>query len=73
MILCSFNRLLQLLDKLLEVDKQLEAYDHLNQCEICRDTICQLSRDRDKALFISPGHFSEPYFAPHPPRRQGGP
>jgi hypothetical protein len=55
MILCSFNRLLQLLDRLLEVDEQLEAYDHLDQCEICRDTIYQLSRDRDQALFIYPG------------------
>jgi hypothetical protein len=69
MVLCSFNRLLQLLDKLLEVDEQLEAYDHLDQCETCLDAIYRLSRDRDKALFIYPGHSSEPYFAPHPPRQ----
>ncbi len=73
MILCSFNRLLQLLDKLLEVDEQLDIYDHLDQCKICRDTIYQLSRDRDKALFIYPWHSSELYFAPLPPTQQKGP
>jgi len=73
MILCSFSRLFQLLDKLLGVDEQLEIYDHLDQCEICRDTIYQLSRDRDEALFIYPGHSSKPYFDPLPPTQQKGP
>ena len=49
---CSFNRLLQLVNKQLDLDGQLEVYDHLDRCDICRDAICQISRDRDKAFFI---------------------
>lgn len=67
---CNFNLLLQLLDKQLELDEELEAYDHLDQCEICQDTIYQLSRDRDQELYIYPGHSSELPFVPYPSVQQ---
>ena len=51
MISCSFDRLLQLVDKKLDLDGQLVAYDHLDRCDICRDAVYQLARDRDEALF----------------------
>jgi hypothetical protein len=50
---CSFNRLLQLVNKELDLDGQLEVYRHLDQCDICRDAVCQLSCDRDEAFFIA--------------------
>ncbi len=52
MSVCSFNRLLQFINKQLDLNGQLEIYDHLDRCNICRDTIRQLTRDRDEASFI---------------------
>ena len=46
---CSFNRLWQLLDDELDLDGQLEVYDHLDRCSICRDAVYELARDRDEA------------------------
>ena len=42
---CSFDRLLQFVNKQLNLDGQLEVYDHLDRCDICRDAVYQLSRD----------------------------
>ncbi len=49
---CSFERLLQLLDKRLSTDAQLKLFDHLDKCEICRETIYHIARDRDEAMQI---------------------
>ena len=49
---CSFQKLVQLLDKQLELDEKLEVLDHLHSCTICRDAVYQISRDRDESLFI---------------------
>ena len=49
---CSFQKLVQLLDKQLGLDEKLEVLTHLESCSICRDTVYQISRDRDEALFI---------------------
>ena len=49
---CSFHRLLQFVNKEMDLDGQLEVYDHLDRCDICRDAVCQLLRDRDEAFFI---------------------
>ena len=49
---CSFQKLVQLLDKQLKLDEKLEVLEHLESCHICRDTVYQLSRDRDEKLFI---------------------
>ena len=50
---CSFDRLVQYLDKQLNLDEQLEVLEHLDFCETCREAIYQISRDRDVKLFIS--------------------
>ena len=52
MTACSFKKLVQLLDKQLNLDDQLEVLSHLDTCQICRDAIYQISRDRDEAYFI---------------------
>jgi hypothetical protein len=35
----------------LSLDEKLELFDHLDQCEVCREAIYLLARDRDTALF----------------------
>ena len=67
---CSFDRLLQLVNKQLDLDGQLEVYAHLDRCEICRDTVCQLSRERRQPLFISRAHRVKPSVMPNSIRRQ---
>ena len=49
---CSFQKLVQLLDKKLDLDEKLEVLEHLNSCPICRDAVYQISRDRDDSFFI---------------------
>ncbi len=49
---CSFEKLVQMLDKKLDLDEQLEVFGHLRTCEICRDAVYQISRDRDAAFFV---------------------
>ena len=49
---CSFQKLVLLLDKKLGLDEKLEVLTHLESCTICRDTVYQIARDRDEALFI---------------------
>ena len=49
---CSFKKLVQLLDKQLNLDQKLEVLDHLETCKICRDAVYQISRDRDERLFV---------------------
>ena len=36
MTACSFKKLVQLLDKQLDIDEKLEVLDHLDKCQICR-------------------------------------
>jgi hypothetical protein len=50
---CNFEKLLLFLDKQLTLDEKLEVLSHLDECEICRDTIYHISRDRDSNLFIA--------------------
>jgi hypothetical protein len=49
---CSFERLVELLDKQLSLDNKLEVLIHLKCCDICRDAIYQIVRDRDREYFI---------------------
>jgi hypothetical protein len=51
---CSFEKLLKLLDKELDLDNELDILDHLDRCENCREAVFHLSRDRDGDLFIYP-------------------
>ena len=53
---CSFNRLLLLINKQLDLDGQLEVYDHLDQCDICHDAVYQLARDRDVEFLVYRAH-----------------
>jgi hypothetical protein len=53
---CSFDRLLHFVDKKLDLNGELDVYDHLDRCDICRDAVYQLSRDRDDSLFIHPAY-----------------
>ncbi len=50
---CSFEKLVQLLDKRLKLDAKLELFDHLDRCENCREAVYQISRDRDQAFHVS--------------------
>jgi hypothetical protein len=52
MISCDFEKLVQLLDKQLDLDGKLEVFDHLDRCDNCREAVYQISRDRDSAFFI---------------------
>jgi len=63
---CSFSRLLQLLNKQLDLDGQLEVYDHLDRCDICRDAVYQLARDQDEAFFIYRAQRVKPFVLEHP-------
>ena len=49
---CNFECLLQFVNNQLDADKQLEVYDHLDRCDICRDAVYQISRDLDRLLFF---------------------
>jgi hypothetical protein len=53
---CSFEYLLQLISKQLDLDKQIEVYDHLDRCDICRDAVHQISHDLDGKSFIYGKH-----------------
>jgi hypothetical protein len=48
---CNFEYLLQFVNKQLDPDKQLEVYDHLDRCNICREAVYQLSRDLGRVPF----------------------
>ena len=51
---CDFDRLVLFLDKQLDLDGQLEVFDHIDRCETCRDAIYDISVDRDASLFVLP-------------------
>ena len=69
---CSFDRLLQFVNKQLDLDGQLEVYDHLDRCDICRDAVCQLARDRDEASFVCRAHRGKPFVVQNPVDAAGG-
>jgi hypothetical protein len=66
---CNFEQLLQFVNNQLDPDKQLEVYDHLDRCDICRDAVCQISSDLNRALFIYCAHCARHYAS----RRQAEP
>ncbi len=49
---CNFDKLVQYLDNRLNLEKKLELLEHIDECEMCRDAIYHISRDRDADLFI---------------------
>jgi len=42
---CSFEYLLQFVTRKLGLDEQLEVYNHLDRCDICREAVHHISRD----------------------------
>jgi hypothetical protein len=58
---CNFEHLLQFVNKQLDLDKQLEVYDHLDRCDICRDAVHQLSRDLNGAFLVYCAHCANQY------------
>ena len=50
---CNFEKLVAFLDKQLDIDEKLEVLEHLDHCEICRNTVFHIARDRDANLFIT--------------------
>ena len=53
---CDFEKLIQLLDKELDLNGRLEILVHLDECDNCREAVYQIARDRDRDLFIPPVH-----------------
>jgi hypothetical protein len=49
---CNFEYLLQFVNNQLDLDGQLEVFDHLGRCNICREAVYQLSRDPDAVSLI---------------------
>ncbi len=49
---CCFERLYLLLHRKLDVETQLEVFEHLDRCEICRETVYQMTRDQDEASHL---------------------
>ena len=43
---CDFGRLIEYLERRLGTDGELEVLEHLEGCEVCFDTICELVRER---------------------------
>jgi len=50
--MCDLEKLKLLLNKQLDLEENLDLFDHLDQCDSCRSAIYSLSRDRDKAFLI---------------------
>ncbi|MGD0308532.1 MAG: hypothetical protein ABSC02_04515 [Acidobacteriota bacterium] len=48
---CDFEKLVAFLDKRLNIDAKLDVLDHLDHCDICRDAVFHIARDRDANLF----------------------
>lgn len=43
---CDFTMLIEYLERRLGTDTELEVLEHLERCEVCFDTICELVRER---------------------------
>ena len=53
---CSFEKLVQLLDRQLNLNAKLEVLDHLDRCDNCREAVYLIAHDRDRDFFIYPPH-----------------
>jgi hypothetical protein len=43
---CNFGRLIEYLERRLGTEGELEVLEHLEGCQVCFDTICELVRER---------------------------
>jgi hypothetical protein len=53
---CNFECLLRFINKQLDLDEQLEVFEHLDRCNICREAVYQLSRDLGGGSFVYRAH-----------------
>jgi hypothetical protein len=51
---CNFEKLVQLLDKQLDLDEKLDILYHIEHCEICHEAIYLIARDRDWNAYARP-------------------
>jgi len=58
---CDFERLVGLLDKRLDLDAQIEVFDHLDRCSICYEAVYLIARDRDWSTYGQQIRDSEPF------------
>jgi hypothetical protein len=49
---CNFEYLLQFVSNQLDLDGQIDVFDHLGRCNICREAVYQLSRELDAASLV---------------------
>lgn len=49
---CSFEKLLRLLDEQLDLAGKLEVLIHLKMCDICREAVHQIARDREEFCYL---------------------
>jgi len=64
MMECSFDMLVRYLDGQLNLDQKLRLFEHLDECETCRDAIYQIARDRDSQFFVYRPYSVEKVLAP---------
>ena len=57
---CSFDRLLQFVSNQLDREGQLEVHAHVERCDICRDAVCSLVRDRHEESSLSRARGARP-------------
>jgi hypothetical protein len=50
-----------LLDKRLDLDAQIEVFDHLDRCGICYEAVYLIARDRDWSTYGQQIRDSEPF------------
>ena len=49
---CNVDKLVQYLNSQLDLDAELELFDHLDRCNACRDTIYRICRDRERGFLL---------------------
>ena len=49
---CNFDKLWLFINKQLEPEEQLAVLNHLEECEICCEAICNIARDQATDHFI---------------------
>lgn len=62
---CNFEHLLRFVNNQLALDKQLDVYNHLDRCDICRDAVNQISRDLDRLSLFSRAQGAKHYAMRH--------
>lgn len=51
---CNHDKLVQLIEKRLNLDDSLDILEHIHTCGQCQEAVYQISRTNDAAYFIYP-------------------